>query len=281
MTLDKLLFGVLLGSVLLALAPCVPAVGAEIPSLCLAPVYPRERYVTIKIGYSKDVTSLDFWKSGNTRWVEAVKDRIWQLSVPDDFVIWDRRASDRAEVSTDVTFEFLYPEMLPMIGVDEEMQHLGIAKFGPFKNKAGLPNCERRGPLDPGLGEVARTMSIDLAAPAPCCRMPIDPERRCTSSKIESEQLAPEMDFDGLRACITGGAITGVSYYVTLDNQPFALTCKTLAKTCVASFDLWTWPVHVNFARGLLPKWQTVIGAARAFLESATQSKSDIPSEIK
>jgi hypothetical protein len=277
MIVNALRYGIAVASALLGLVPSVAAAGEDMTTLCLKPVYPRERYVTIKMGYSKDVGPDDFKTPGR---FDAVKDRFWQLSVPDDFVIEDRRASDRAEVSTHVMFDLLYPEMLPVIGVEEEMEHLGIAKFGPFQNKAGLPPCEQRGPL--GIADLARKVVITLEAPAVCCRVPLEPEKLCTPrSKQETTEFAGP-NIDSLRACTRHTSGTAhVEYYGKLDDQPLLLSCGTVFSVCIATFDLWTWTVRVTFGKDRFSEWQSIVGAVRAFLDSATQSKSDIPGDIK
>jgi hypothetical protein len=280
MIVNTLRYAVAVASALLGLVPAVPAAGEEMKTLCLEPVYSRERYVTIKMGYSKDVQPADFDTSGHkyAGWFEAVKDRFWQLNVPDDFVIDERRASDRAGVITSVTFDLLYPEMLPVVEVQEEMQQLGVAKFGPFENKAGLPGCKRRGPL--GTADLGRNVTINLRAPSVCCRAPLD-ERRCTSfSQGETAELV-EPHISGLRACWRRSNGSGDHIYGTLDDQPFALTCPSLGGVCVGAFGLWTWPVTVHFGKDHFDEWQDIVGAARAFLDSATQSKSDVPGDIK
>jgi hypothetical protein len=269
MMVNTLRYGVAVASALLGLLPSVPASGEEMKALCLEPVYSRERYVTIKMGYSKDVGRADVDAS--------VKDRFWQLSVPDDFVIDERRASDRAGVITSVTFDLLYPEMLPVIEVQEEMQQLGVARFGPFENKAGLPGCKRRGPL--GTADLGRNVTINLRAPAVCCRPRLE-ERRCTALSQEETAELVEPHISGLRACRRRSK-SGDHIYGTLDDQPFVLTCPSLGGVCVGAFGLWTWPVTVHFGKDHFDEWQDIVGAARAFLDSATQSKSDVPGDIK
>jgi hypothetical protein len=274
MTLNTLRFGSVLALALMAVPSSVPAAAEDGIRLCLAPVYPRERYVTIKMGYSKDLPPPDhpggYDYSG---WFEPVKDRFWQLSIPDDYVIWDQRASDRAEVSIHVTLDLLYPEMLPFIEVQEEMEQLGIAKFGPFKNKAGLPGCERRGPL--GIADLGRNVTIDLWSPSPVGRVPLD-ERRCVAFSEDERVELVEPHISGLHACRRRSSASG-----TLDDQPFKLTCPRLGGLCIAAFDLWTWKVYVHFGKDQFDEWQSIVEAARAFLHSATQSKSDITGDVK
>jgi hypothetical protein len=267
-------FGGILALALMAVPSSVPAAAEDGTSLCVAPIYPRERYVAIKMGYSKDLPPFDH----HSGWFEPVKDRLWQLSIPDDYVIWDQRASDRAEVSIHVTLDLLYPEMLPVVEVEEEMEQLGIARFGPFRNKAGLPGCERRGPL--GIADLGRKVTIDLWAPSPVGRVPLD-ERQCVPFSEDETVEVVEPHISGLRACRRRSNATGDDTYGTLDDQPFVLTCPRLGGFCVAAFDLWTWHVNVHFGKDRFNEWQSIVGATRAFLDSATQSKSDITGDIK